>query len=191
MFSQQMFRSTMTVSLMTLLSRITGLIRDIAFAQFLGSGLVADAFFVAFRIPNFFRRIFAEGAFSAGFVPVYAEYESRYPSSQVRVFLDLMLVRIDERCDMLRARCTVAWRARFLAWSVFAKPCSLVDITAKMRRKYLHPTPICQSKIRVLCLKWGLPLDLFVDANGLLGLWFCIRCSDRPWQSVWWRCCRG
>jgi len=84
MVLHKMFRSTMTVSLMTLLSRITGLVRDIAFAQFLGSGLVADAFFVAFRIPNFFRRIFAEGAFSAGFVPVYAEYESRYPAPQVR-----------------------------------------------------------------------------------------------------------
>ena len=94
MVLHKMFRSTMTVSLMTLLSRITGLIRDIAFAQFLGSGLVADAFFVAFRIPNFFRRIFAEGAFSAGFVPVYAEYESRYPVPQVRVFLDLMLGRL-------------------------------------------------------------------------------------------------
>ena len=94
MVLHKIFRSTITVSLMTLLSRITGLIRDIAFAQFLGSGLVADAFFVAFRIPNFFRRIFAEGAFSAGFVPVYAEYESRYPVPQVRVFLDLMLGRL-------------------------------------------------------------------------------------------------
>jgi putative peptidoglycan lipid II flippase len=94
MVLHKMFRSTLTVSLMTLLSRITGLIRDIAFAQILGSGLVADAFFVAFRIPNFFRRIFAEGAFTAGFVPVYAEYESRYPAPQVRLFLDLMLGRL-------------------------------------------------------------------------------------------------
>ena len=94
MVLHKMFRSTMTVSLMTLLSRITGLVRDIAFAQFLGSGLVADAFFVAFRIPNFFRRIFAEGAFSAGFVPVYAEYESQYPAPEVRAFLDLMLGRL-------------------------------------------------------------------------------------------------
>ncbi|MDP7218180.1 MAG: lipid II flippase MurJ, partial [Arenicellales bacterium] len=76
--SLKLLKSTLTVGGMTLVSRITGLIRDIAFAQFLGSGLMADAFFVAFRIPNFFRRIFAEGAFSAGFVPVYAEYESRY-----------------------------------------------------------------------------------------------------------------
>ncbi len=91
--SLKLLKSTLTVGGMTLVSRITGLIRDIAFAQFLGSGLMADAFFVAFRIPNFFRRIFAEGAFSAGFVPVYAEYESRYSEHQVRAFLDLMAGR--------------------------------------------------------------------------------------------------
>jgi len=91
--SLKLLKSTLTVGGMTLVSRITGLIRDIAFAQFLGSGLMADAFFVAFRIPNFFRRIFAEGAFSAGFIPVYAEFESRYSEHQVKAFLDLMAGR--------------------------------------------------------------------------------------------------
>ena len=67
MVLHKMFRSTMTVSLMTLLSRITGLVRDIAFAQFLGSGLVADAFFVAFRIPNFFQANFCGGCFFGRF----------------------------------------------------------------------------------------------------------------------------
>ena len=66
-----------TVGSMTLISRVTGLVRDIAFAQFLGSGALADALFVAFRIPNFFRRVFGEGALSVAFVPVYSEYEAR------------------------------------------------------------------------------------------------------------------
>ncbi len=79
---------------MTLLSRVTGLVRDIAFAQFLGSGLMADAFFVAFRIPNFLRRIFGEGAFAVAFVPVYSEYETRYPPHQARAFLELMAGRL-------------------------------------------------------------------------------------------------
>ena len=79
---------------MTLVSRVTGLIRDIAFAQVLGSGAIADAFFVAFRIPNFLRRIFGEGAFSVAFVPVYSEYESRYPPQQARAFLNLMAGRL-------------------------------------------------------------------------------------------------
>ena len=89
-----MIKNVGTVGGMTLISRVTGLVRDIAFAQFLGSGALADAFFVAFRIPNFFRRIFGEGALSAAFVPVYSEFESRYPPGEARSFLNLMAGRL-------------------------------------------------------------------------------------------------
>ena len=66
------FRSFFTVSFYTFLSRILGFIRDILIARYLGSSVMADAFFVAFRIPNFFRRVLAEGAYSAAFVPVFS-----------------------------------------------------------------------------------------------------------------------
>ena len=89
-----MIKNVGTVGSMTLVSRITGLVRDIAFAQFLGSGALADAFFVAFRIPNFFRRIFGEGALSVAFVPVYSEFETRYPPERARAFLNLMTGRL-------------------------------------------------------------------------------------------------
>ena len=62
----------LTVGGLTLLSRITGFVRDIMLAAILGAGPVADAFFVALRLPNHFRAIFAEGAFNAAFVPAYA-----------------------------------------------------------------------------------------------------------------------
>src|SRR3954454_16327313 len=61
-----------TVGGYTLLSRLTGFARDIMLAAILGAGPVADAFFVALRLPNHFRAIFAEGAFNAAFVPAYA-----------------------------------------------------------------------------------------------------------------------
>ena len=64
------------VSGMTLLSRISGLVRDMVLSYFFGAQTVADAFFVAFRIPNFFRRLFAEGAFNQAFVPVLARYRA-------------------------------------------------------------------------------------------------------------------
>ena len=67
-----LFKSTTTFSFFTIISRILGYIRDILIAIFLGSGPLADAFFVAFRIPNTFRRLFSEGAFNAAFVPSYA-----------------------------------------------------------------------------------------------------------------------
>lgn len=65
-------RSIFTVGGFTMLSRITGFARDILIAAFLGAGTVADAFFVAFKFPNLFRRLFAEGAFNAAFVPLFA-----------------------------------------------------------------------------------------------------------------------
>ena len=67
-----LFRKFLTVSSFTVLSRILGFIRDIFIARFLGSTVTADAFFVAFRIPNFFRRVLAEGAYSAALIPVFS-----------------------------------------------------------------------------------------------------------------------
>ena len=67
-----LFKSTTTFSFFTIISRILGYVRDILIAIFLGAGPLADAFFVAFRIPNTFRRLFSEGAFNAAFVPSYA-----------------------------------------------------------------------------------------------------------------------
>ncbi|MGZ5889876.1 MAG: murein biosynthesis integral membrane protein MurJ, partial [Hyphomicrobium sp.] len=68
----KLYRSFATVGGLTLLSRVFGFLRDILIAAILGSGLVADAFFVAFRFPNLFRRLFGEGAFNAAFVPLFA-----------------------------------------------------------------------------------------------------------------------
>lgn len=65
-------RSVVTVGSMTLISRVLGFARDILIAALLGAGPLADAFFVAFKLPNFLRRLFAEGAFNAGFVPMFA-----------------------------------------------------------------------------------------------------------------------
>ena len=63
--------STYVFSIFTLLSRILGYLRDVLIAIFLGASIFADAFFVAFRLPNTFRRLFAEGTFNAAFIPSY------------------------------------------------------------------------------------------------------------------------
>lgn len=68
-----MLRSAAVVGLYTLISRILGFLRDLLIAATLGAGPVADAFFVAFRLPNLFRRLFAEGAFNAAFAPLFAD----------------------------------------------------------------------------------------------------------------------
>lgn len=67
-----MLKRIMGVGMLTIVSRILGFCRDILIARYLGAGMAADAFFIAFKLPNFFRRLFAEGAFSAGFIPLFA-----------------------------------------------------------------------------------------------------------------------
>ena len=67
-----LLRSIATVGGYTLISRFLGFARDILIAAILGAGPIADAFFVAFKLPNFFRRLFAEGAFNAAFVPLFS-----------------------------------------------------------------------------------------------------------------------
>ena len=78
-----LIKSTGTFSFYTILSRIMGYIRDFLIALNLGSGPITDAFFVAFRIPNTFRRLFSEGTFNAAFVPIYsAELNKSKQNSQ-------------------------------------------------------------------------------------------------------------
>ncbi|WP_333842907.1 murein biosynthesis integral membrane protein MurJ [Pelomicrobium sp.] len=83
-----LLRAVATVSSMTLLSRILGFVRDVVIARVFGAGLATDAFFVAFRIPNLLRRLFAEGAFSQAFVPVLAEYRNRHGHQATRELVD-------------------------------------------------------------------------------------------------------
>jgi putative peptidoglycan lipid II flippase len=77
-----------TVGGFTLLSRVTGFARDIVLAAVLGAGPIADAFFIAFRLPNHFRAIFAEGAFNAAFVPAYARIRQQDGADPARLFGD-------------------------------------------------------------------------------------------------------
>ena len=83
-----MIRKILTVGGYTLLSRLTGFMRDIMLAAILGAGPTADAFFVAFRLPNHFRAIFAEGAFNAAFIPAYARIRTQGGDKAAGMFGD-------------------------------------------------------------------------------------------------------
>ena len=86
--SKSLLKSTGIVSAMTSLSRVTGFVRDMVYAQMFGAGAGTDAFFVAFRIPNFLRRLFAEGAFSQAFVPVFSEYQTQHSREDLKALVD-------------------------------------------------------------------------------------------------------
>ena len=89
-----LLRSIMTVGSFTLASRILGFVRDIFIAANLGAGFLADVFFVAFKAPNLFRRLFAEGAFNAAFVPQLTGILGNYGKLEAQIFAEQVLAVI-------------------------------------------------------------------------------------------------
>ena len=83
-----LFKAALSVSAMTLLSRVTGLVREVLGFSLFGAGASMDAFQVAWRIPNFLRRLFAEGAFSQAFVPVFAEFRAKKGDAETKALAD-------------------------------------------------------------------------------------------------------
>jgi putative peptidoglycan lipid II flippase len=83
-----LLKALSTISGMTLLSRVLAFVRDILIARIFGAGMATDAFFVAFKLPNMLRRLFAEGAFSQAFVPIFSEYKNRRGNAETKLMLD-------------------------------------------------------------------------------------------------------
>jgi putative peptidoglycan lipid II flippase len=83
-----LLKALATVSGMTLLSRILGFVRDFVIARTFGAGMMTDAFFIAFKLPNLLRRLFAEGAFSQAFVPILGEYRNKRGDEETRRLID-------------------------------------------------------------------------------------------------------
>lgn len=91
---KKILKATATVGSMTMISRVLGFVRDVIIARYFGAGTGADAFFVAFKIPNFFRRLFAEGAFSQAFVPVLAEAREKRGHDAVKQLVNAITLRL-------------------------------------------------------------------------------------------------
>src|SRR5688572_20164190 len=86
--SMNLLRTLAKVSSLTMVSRVLGYVRDFFIARLFGASLLTDAFFVAFKIPNLLRRMFAEGAFSQAFVPILAEYKNRTAAEDTKSLID-------------------------------------------------------------------------------------------------------
>ncbi|MBZ5488699.1 murein biosynthesis integral membrane protein MurJ [Halomonas aquamarina] len=110
-------RSGLVVSVMTMLSRVMGLVRDVVVATLLGASDGADAFFVAFKIPNFLRRLFAEGAFNQAFVPVLSEYSTQRTKQEIRELLNAVAGSLTALLALITALAMLC--APWLIW-VFA-----------------------------------------------------------------------
>ena len=132
-----LIRSIATVGGWTLGSRILGFVRDILIARYLGAGPVADAFFVAFKFPNFFRRLFAEGAFNASFVPQFAgvlatdgvDEARRFASATLAVMLSILLPLT------FLAQATMPWLMVVIAPGFLAEPATALRNLPRPRRR--------------------------------------------------------
>lgn len=151
--SIKLLKSTAVVSLFTLLSRISGLVRDVVFVRFFGDSASADAFLVAFRIPNFLRRLFAEGAFSQAFVPVLGEYKTTKEQQEVRQ----LVARVSGTLGLVLFIIT--------AIGVIAAPV-LVMLFAP---GYTAEDKVDQFTLTTEMLRWTFPYILFISLTALAG----------------------
>ncbi len=149
-----LLRAAASVSGMTLLSRLTGFVRDTLIAIYFGAGASADAFFVAFRIPNLLRRLFAEGAFSQAFVPVLGEWRDRQGEEATRVLAAKVLGLLGAFLLAVTVLGVVAAPALvYVIGSGFARDAGKFDLTVLMLR---------------ICFPYILFISLVSFAAGLL-----------------------
>jgi putative peptidoglycan lipid II flippase len=150
-------RAAVSVSAMTLASRITGFIRDTLIAIHFGAGATADAFFVAFRIPNLLRRLFAEGAFSQAFVPVLGEYRGRRGEEATRELAGRVLGVLTVFLFIVTVAGVVAAPLLvYLTASGFARDPDKFQVTVTMLR---------------ICFPYILFISLVSFSAGLLNTW--------------------
>lgn len=121
-----LMRSIATVGGFTMISRVTGFVRDILIANFLGAGLVADCFFVAFKFPNLFRRFFGEGAVAAAFIPLFSATLEKEGDEEARIFCNrafsVMALALAIFCSLLMIA---------MPWAMYAFAPGFGDVAGK------------------------------------------------------------
>jgi putative peptidoglycan lipid II flippase len=149
-----LLKAAASVSAMTLLSRISGFVRDVLIAVTFGAGALTDAFFVAFRIPNLLRRLVAEGAFAQAFVPVLGEYRARQGEPATRALADRVLGMLGFWLVVITAVGVVAAPLLvYLVGSGLARDAGTFDLTVTMLR---------------ICFPYILFISLVAFAAGIL-----------------------
>ncbi len=142
----KLLKNTAIVGGMTLVSRVLGLVRDMVLARFFGANAAMDAFFVAFKIPNFLRRLFAEGAFSQAFVPIISEYREQRDHASVQQLVNKVGGTL---LGVLSVLCIVGVLASPVLVTIFAPG-------------FLYRDP-AQFELAALMLRMTFPYILFVS----------------------------
>ena len=146
----KLYRAFATVGGLTMVSRVLGFVRDILIAARLGTGAVADAFFVAFRFPNLFRRLFGEGAFNSAFVPLFAKRLEGEGQAAARSFAEEALAGLLFVLLLLTALAEIAmpWLMYALAPGFSGTP-EKFDLAVLLTR-IAFPYLLCMSLVALL-----------------------------------------
>ena len=142
-----LLRAAATISSLTLLSRVTGLVRDLLISRIFGVSAATDAFNVAFRIPNLLRRLFAEGAFQQAFVPVLADTRTRHGDAGMRHLVDHVAAALFWTLLLVSLLGVVA--APLLVWAIatgLARDADTFDLATTMTR-WMFPYILCMSLV--------------------------------------------
>jgi putative peptidoglycan lipid II flippase len=162
----KLYRAFVTVGGLTLISRVLGFLRDILIAAVLGSGMVADAFFVAFRFPNLFRRLFGEGALNAAFVPLFAKRLEGEGLASARNFAEAAMSGLAFVLAVVSAVCMLAmpWLMYLIAPGFAGSPVKF-DLTIELTR-IAFPYLACMSLVALFSGVLN-SLDKFVESSSV------------------------
>ena len=191
----KLYRSFATVGGLTMVSRVLGFVRDILIAAVLGTGAVADAFFVAFRFPNLFRRLFGEGAFNSAFVPLFAKQLEGEGREAAREFAEEAMAGLVFILLFLTAIAEIAmpFLMYVLAPGFSANP-EKFDLAVLLTRITL-PYLLCMSLVALLSgvlnsfgkfvesSSVSIVLNVMMMAATLVGLWLGFSNEPRPASS--------
>lgn len=171
----RLFKSVFVISFFISLSRILGFIRDIFIAKYLGAGMMADAFFAAFRLPNFFRRVFAEGAFNSAFVPIFVDklqvhHDEQDAKNFVRNILSLLFFVVLVFVILLQIFMPLAMKLMFFGFYADAEKFSLLVNLSRITIIYLIFISIVSlfSGILNSMGKFAVPSSVPIILNGTL-----------------------
>ena len=183
-------RSAATVSAFTMLSRVTGLIRDMLIARYFGVCAATDAFYVAFRIPNLLRRLFAEGAFSQAFVPMLSQVKEKESPSRTEEFINHVFTLL--ALSVFLASILGVLLAPVVVWVIatgFAKTPTTFDLAVALTR-FMFPYIIFMSLVALAAAvlntwrHFAIPAFTPVLLNVSFIL-FIVLVSERLTEPVW------
>ncbi len=189
-----LLRALATVSSMTLLSRILGYVRDAIIARAFGAGMATDAFFVAFRLPNLLRRMFAEGAFSQAFVPILSEYKNRQTPQETRELVDCVASVLSLALVVVTALgIALAPLIVYLSAPGFAAEPGKFDLTVEMLRvtfPYLFFISLVAFSAGILNThnRFAVPAftPVLLNVSLIVGAAFCAPYFDPPVKVLAW-----